>query len=235
MKTFAQFSQAREVLFYYAHSIEFKSGGFALDNMHVTGYQTQSLRLRQTGDTVSNWPHYLVVRKILKSGKLSSKQYLQPINELDSTAREMFWSVFKQLPEYQFHLQIQQDMANDIFREYGWNIPENVATYFSHNKALWDRVMYAKISRDNKRLDAKTRILEVQEQFYRDENLSGVFDAYMSHQPVVEKGDKTQRILELRYEIRKLDEQLMQMSSIEAKWVEREERDRLMKELHSLI
>lgn len=209
---------------------------FIIDNNLIVGYKTQKIRSNRTGCTLSNHIHNLLIRKIDKNGKISNWLHEIELNNFEQDFKTRFWQVFKSSSDYFLYDQIQLAVAKDILDQYDTDAPDSVTYYMNDNKYYWDMRYMLKAGRENKRIEARQNILAMQEQWYKDENLSAIFDVAMSASISRESKNKDikKEIEEKEREIRKIDKYLSTAVSIESTWIEKEDKLKLEKELRIL-
>jgi len=209
---------------------------FIIDNNLIIGYKTQKIRSNRTGCTLSNHIHNLLIRKIDKNGKISNWLHEIELNNFEQDFKTRFWQVFKSSSDYFLYDQIQLAVAKDILDQYDTDAPDSITYYMNDNKYYWDMRYMLKAGRENKRIEARQNILAMQEQWYKDENLSAIFDVAMSASISRESKNKDikKEIKEKEREIRKIDKYLSTAVSIESTWIEKEDKLKLEKELRIL-
>jgi hypothetical protein len=209
---------------------------FIIDNDLIIGYRTQKIRSNRTGCTLSNHVHNLLIRKIDENGKISNWLHEIELKDFAQDFKSRFWQVFKSSSDYFLYDQIQLAVAKDILDQYDTHAPDSVTYYMNDNKYYWDMRYMLKAGRENKRLEARQNILAMQEQWYKDENLSAIFDVAMSSPVPRESKNKDiqKEIEEKEREIRKIDKYLSTAVSIESTWIEKENKLKLEKELRIL-
>lgn len=207
-----------------------------IENNLVVGYRTQKIRSNNTGCTLSNHVHSLLFRKIGENGKMSNWLYQLDLNDFSAEFTKRFWQVFKASSDYFLYDQIQLSIAKDILDQYDTHAPDSVSYYMNNNNYYWDLLYKLKADRENRRIDARQQILAMQEKWYRDENLSSIFDVAMSKPLPRDSGvSEIKKEIEAKErEIRKIDKYLLNASRIEATWIERDEKRKIEKELASL-
>lgn len=207
-----------------------------IDSYLVIGYKTQKIRSNRTGCTLSNHVHSILFRKIDDNGKMNNWLYQLDLSEFSIEFQKRFWQIFKASSDYFLYDQIQLSIAKDILDQYDTHAPDYVNNYMNNNKYYWDLLYKLKADRENKRIDARQQILAMQEKWYQDENLSSIFDIAMSRPLRKESNiqDIKNEIECKEREIRKIDKYLLTASSIEATWIERDEKRKIEKELIAL-
>lgn len=209
---------------------------FIIDNNLIIGYKTQKIRSNSTGCTLSNHVHNLFIRKIDENDKISNLLHEIELNDFEQDFKNRFLQVFKSSSDYFLYDQIQLSIAKDILDQYDTDAPDSVTYYMNDNKYYWDMRYMLRAGRENKRIEARQNILAMQEQWYKDENLSAIFDVAMSSPVLRESRNKDiqKKIEEKEREIRKIDKYLSTAVSIESTWIEKEDKLKLEKELRVL-
>jgi len=229
-----QFSKPEHIVFIYSYNQKFENP-FLLGDFIVVGYQTKRLRSRHTGCTLSNELNGLYVRKVV-NGKVSNWLHHIDFYRLEPEERQDFWTIFQSKTEYTSYDNIQYEVAKDVLNEYELHAPDSVTVYLNNNKHYWDmRYKYA-VTKENRRMEAHNRILELQGEWYKDENLSAIFDVAMSAsiKPEAVKEDVMTVIRGKELEVKKINAYLSTASKYEATWIEKEDRAKLEKEIRIL-
>jgi hypothetical protein len=229
------FKESDEKHFGFAYIKKLESP-FIIDNHIVVGYRTQKIRSNRTGCTLSNHVHTLLFRNINELGVISNWLYESELSSFPIEFKARFWQVFHASGDFFLYDQIQLSVAKDIIDQYDTHAPDSVTHYMNDNKYYWELLYSLKAGRENKRMEARQNILEMQEKWFKDENLSAVFDRAMS-QPLPRESaqkDLKQVIQQKEREIRKIDKYLSTASSIESTWIEREDKQKLEYELRVL-
>lgn len=229
-----EFPEKKSSSYYYSFSEKFEIP-FLIDDFLVIGYATKALRSNRTGCILTNHVEDLYIQKIVNN-KVGGWVYKVEFYRLDRNIREEFWTVFKSKPEYSFFDKVQYYIAKDILNEYDFHAPDSVTVYLNDNKYYWDMRTKTKIERENKRFEARNRILEVQAEWFKDENLSGVFDAAMSYNIPKEtvKEDVLEVIKGKEFELKKINDYLRNATRFESTFIEKSDRDKLEKEIRIL-
>lgn len=210
---------------------------FVIDKMLVVGFKTKKIRSTRTGCTLSNHVNSLFIRNIDDNGKLSNWMHEIEMYGFEPEFRNAFWEIFKSKSEYAFYDSVQFGIAKEVLDQYDMHAPDSVTCYLNDNKYYWDMRYTTAASRENKRLEARNQILTMQETWYKDENLSAIFDVAMSSS--VFKNEKSQAELQeiingKQREIREINKYLSNASGLEDLWLEKEDKQKLQSELNKL-
>lgn len=180
----------------------------------LVGHGTNVWWSKNRRSWLANRPNALLVRKILKSGKISPQLFSWPFednkNQVPCELNEHFWKIFPSLMAYSIYDKHQLKIAEKNVEEYcGYgspSIPEVVSHWMNDNKYFWELSTANKIDRENRIADAKNCGLELQSQLFADENLSGIFDSMM--QPI----DVQKENLDFMSQLRILDKKISSLN-----------------------
>lgn len=228
-----KFSTPDEVSTYRNFTLKFNTP-FIIGSSLVIGVQTKAKRSNRTGCILLNELSSILVQRYVK-GKLISWVYDTPIRELNYEERNDFWQIFKSKEEFLVYDKVQFDVAKGLLDEYGLYLPETLAycTYGNvHYSGL--RENSSRI-REERRYQARNRILEVQGEWFKDDNMAGVFDALMSHTPKrAILNDVEELIKAKRLEISKINNYLSTAHKHESTHIERVDKRKLEQEIFIL-
>ena len=207
---------------------------FIIGSSLVIGIQTKAKRSNRTGCILINDLSSILVQRYVK-GKLVSWVYDTPIRELSYEERNDFWQIFKSKEEFLVYDKIQFNVAKGLLNEYGAYLPENLA-YCTYNNTHYSGLREnSSREREERRYQARNRILEVQGEWFKDDNMSGVFDSLMSHTPKrVILNDVEELIKAKRLEVSKINNYLATAHKYEATYIEKVDKRKLEQEIFML-
>lgn len=204
MKKIKKFTDPENQLYCFTHSVQLEPGEQfqVLDKADVAwvvvGYLKRRTRSTRTGCIFGCEPRALVVSKKLKSGAPGKALLLWELDEMPREAWEKFEALFPHMVSFARHHQHLKSCAEDLVQEYERNPPDAANWYINRNPYWGDMRDQFVRNRENRRFEAGQRIKQVQSEWYAGEDLSGVFDSLMSHQPAPAEASVAARIEEAR-------------------------------------
>ena len=200
MKRLKAFSTPENQTYYQSHSVQLEPDEhFVVQdatgaNWVVVGYRKHAARSNRTGCIFGCEPRWLIVSKQLKSGAPGKAMLFWHQREMPPAAWQKFDELFPLMESFARHRKHQRECAKDLVQEYERNPPDAANWYINRNPYWGDERDNFIRNRENRRYEARQKILQTQADWYADEDLSGVFNALMSYTPPPDQGDVAQRI-----------------------------------------
>lgn len=143
----------------------------------AVGFATLSKRSTRTGAVFSNNINFLRIAKVKKDGTPSKSESWAEYNysdkRLDRKGIEHFRELFSLSPEYEHFFDMQVDIGSELYDQYHDYLPDRpfddivIRTYLDLKRG-------GQLRREDARLEARNRILEVRTQFLGNEPIIGL-------------------------------------------------------------
>lgn len=165
---------------YFHHFIEFKNPILVGPKHMALAFATVARRSNRTGAIVRNEIRFLKLAKLKKDGTISKMQSFSEFNfrdgKIDKEGFQHFHNTFKLSEEYQEYYNMQVSIGKEMYNEYKFDMPE-----FHLNEIAMD--VYLKLrtkglyDREEARLEARNRMLEVRTAFLGNDPIIGFSDS----------------------------------------------------------
>lgn len=165
---------------YFYHFIELKNPILVGPKHMALAFATVARRSNRTGAIVSNEIRFLKLAKLKKDGTISKMQSFSEFNfrdgKIDKEGFQHFYNTFKLSEEYQEYYNMQVSIGKGMYNEYKFDMPE-----FHLNEIAMD--VYLKLrtkglyDREEARLEARNRMLEVRTAFLGNDPIIGLSDS----------------------------------------------------------
>ncbi len=183
----------------------------------IVGHATRCWQTSSRRTMLSNIPSAFLVRKVSKLGKISQQLYRWEFEDektpIPDDVKETFWQTFPSLAAYAIYDKHQLAIAKINVEEYcgyGWHSPPDVVSrWMGRNKYFYKLKDLDRHAREQRVEEAKNRRLEMQAQWYADDNMSAVFDVAMQPiRPTVTESSALQQLRDLDRKISKLKNEI---------------------------